>query len=267
MPRGVDPYDHAKLQGHLWTPAIERPDAWWVVAPGSVQTASGAVSQLNDLTGNGRHMTQGTAGSRFTYSDTGGPRGQAIMTGTGKSMSASVASSTFTAGLTLISVWRKIGSATAFNAAPLTRGFGNKPGPVDYYDASRYGGNGTAAFDATTTADNLGTSSLFTVFNILSQVVTASPFVLNEYVNGVLRKNYTFSATYGDAGSAIYLATRADGGTTANMDFIEGYVFQSITTAGRQRVEGYLSWKHWPSGQRPLGGAHPFRDRPPLIGD
>jgi hypothetical protein len=65
MPRGTAIYDEARLQGRLWTPALERPALWLDTFDlAAIVGVSGAVSQLTDKSGNGRHFAQGSAGNR-----------------------------------------------------------------------------------------------------------------------------------------------------------------------------------------------------------
>lgn len=46
---------------------------WWYDATQGLTLAGSAVTQWNDLSGNGAHLTQSTAGSKPTYNATGGP--------------------------------------------------------------------------------------------------------------------------------------------------------------------------------------------------
>lgn len=64
----IDPYRF----GRLWTPADITTALWLDASDAStVTTASGAVSQWNDKSGNARHATQGTAGNRPAYTSAG----------------------------------------------------------------------------------------------------------------------------------------------------------------------------------------------------
>lgn len=54
---------------------------WWLlVASGNVTESGGSVSQVNDLSGNARHFTQGTSLNRPTFSTTSGPNSGAGIT-------------------------------------------------------------------------------------------------------------------------------------------------------------------------------------------
>ena len=56
----------------VWNPSMIQTALWLDAAdPSTITTVSGAVSQWNDKSGNGRHATQTTAGSRPAYSSTG----------------------------------------------------------------------------------------------------------------------------------------------------------------------------------------------------
>jgi hypothetical protein len=71
-------------------------------------------------------------------------------------------------------------------------------------------------------------------------------------------------------------------GTTDNTDSFSGSIFSStpngtklaeivlthsqMTRQEREALEGYLAWKWWGNGGT-LPALHPFKNRPPLIGD
>jgi len=68
MPRGVSIYDEARLQGRLWTPALERPAFWLDVADISTMTIATGVSHWRDKSGNGANATQAAAARQPAYS-------------------------------------------------------------------------------------------------------------------------------------------------------------------------------------------------------
>jgi hypothetical protein len=71
MPRGINIYDEAKLQGRLWTPALVRPALWLDAADLSTISVATGVSEWRDKSGNGRHFTQGTGGTQPTFTANG----------------------------------------------------------------------------------------------------------------------------------------------------------------------------------------------------
>lgn len=84
----INPY----VFGVPWTPSQITTALWLDAADAStVTTVSGAVSQWNDKSGNARHATQSTAGSRPTYT-TAGQNGLNVLTFDGSDDSLSLAS-------------------------------------------------------------------------------------------------------------------------------------------------------------------------------
>src|SRR5215203_2681423 len=67
MPRGVDRYDEARVQGQLWTPTEWRGTsklALWVKVGESSITYSTGIGQINDLSGNANHVNQAVSGNQ-----------------------------------------------------------------------------------------------------------------------------------------------------------------------------------------------------------
>lgn len=64
MPRGTSRYDEALRQGRLWTPAVFSKSELliWLDASdlGTITSASSLVSQWNDKSGNGVHVSEAT---------------------------------------------------------------------------------------------------------------------------------------------------------------------------------------------------------------
>src|SRR5215203_2897576 len=76
MPRGIDRYDEARLQGRLWTPAAIQPAlGCWLDAgdPSTIIYATG-VSSWRDKSGRGAHATQATGALQPIYNPSGPPR-------------------------------------------------------------------------------------------------------------------------------------------------------------------------------------------------
>jgi len=71
MPRGVNQYDEAQLQGLLWTPDLVRPALWLDAADASTVSVATGVSEWRDKSGNGRHFTQTTTANQPAYNQNG----------------------------------------------------------------------------------------------------------------------------------------------------------------------------------------------------
>ena len=246
MPRGLNPYDEAGLQGRLWTPNVLRPALWFDAADLSTLTlVSGDASEWRDKSGNGRHVSQATAARRPTYAAlglNGRPTldwGSAINNKGFQNLSVSnfnptryfivadydgadpfnehagLVAHTFTAGIDLI----------------LT----NNTSTIWYSGSYFHNGNLTATNVALPTIN--------------------SPFVLaSNFAHSTNRTNLFI-------GNDRFLTglTRGWRGKISEV-FALDYV---PSVAQRQVAEGYLAWR-W--GIR-LDARHPFVNRPPLIGD
>src|SRR4051812_47429097 len=85
MPRGINAYDEARLQGRLWTPQAIQPalGCWLDAGDPSTITYAAGVSSWRDKSNRTRHATQATAGNQPTYVPVGPPRvsftGNALM--------------------------------------------------------------------------------------------------------------------------------------------------------------------------------------------
>ena len=89
----------------------------WLDASGSssVTLVSSAVSQWNDLSGNGRHATQSTANNRPAYSATVNGRNVITFDGTNDSLITGLASATISGYVTMFCVCRPLSTWTLAN--------------------------------------------------------------------------------------------------------------------------------------------------------
>lgn len=265
MPVGTDRRDEAKVQGRLWTPQADRARmlAWHAmdVAEGSAITYSTGISNLKDLSGNGRDGTQATGAAQPTLSDSG-PRRLAAFT---SAQSLQVLSSSDAATyLTVASAWsfwaliERQGTAT-FPAAYGTDNGGIQSARQIYYDSSAsyrisFGANGTG-INGTVNA-GIGEQHLALVTNTTAGVTT-------------LRTDGAQSGLDTPGMSLVPSTAFSVNGKSANliaMNFYEGGIFSAtLSTAECERLEGYACWK-WNLVSL-LPAAHRYKNRPPLIGD
>jgi hypothetical protein len=250
----------------LWTPAATTTALWLDAADAStVTTVSGNVSQWNDKSGNGRNVTQGTAGSRPAYTSAG-LNGLNVLTfdGTADSLSNTSAALQRNVGGSTIWAVARPGSNTAFSkfivqtitTAPATRA-------VLLYDASTgfiTGGRRQTAdtFQGTTaTAYSSSAKILCGQFDYTNAALTA-------FENGTqtaTRSFQTSGSTPNDAGGLFVgsnnLSATYWNGIICEIIFTHSVPSQSL----REQVEGYLAHKWGLTGGLP--GAHPFLTFPP----
>jgi streptogramin lyase len=230
-----------------------------------VQPTNGAsVSSWKDKSGLGYHAV-GNLGTG-TYSSNGFAGYPTIQITQSGNMKAPVPAGTFSNAVSAFIVWQKTGGSTGCDAL-VSRGLGGSGGPFDMYSYTSFGnspkiiGNGTtgsAYYDTITFFRNPNPNIFF--FNIASNASTT----WNESLNGSYRTLTTSEGTaaYGDAGSNIFIGTRADGFSTmiGNISEIIFYNF-SLSTTQRQSIEAYLVAKWGITAT--VGTAHPYKTLPP----
>jgi len=259
MPRGVSPRDEAQLQRRLWTPAEARPSVWLDAADVSTISISTGVSGWRDKSGFGGLVSQGTSGNQPAYT-VGGLNGLNVLTFDG--VNDSLENTTYVLP-TVYSVYA-VGRSSV---AGYSRLFTTRTADAIAYigtgvttsDYATFFGNGTVWNDLATNTPARSIASTC----IMGLVKANSVGGAIPYVNGIAQdaKNGTTTTTTG------FILGRAP----SNVQFWNGIVAEIIiqpalsTTAERQQFEGYLAWK-W-GLQNLIPAAHPFRNRPPLIGD
>jgi hypothetical protein len=259
MPRGVNIYDQANIESRLWTPnrGVVR-SGLNLDAQQNITVVSGNVSQWND-SNNLWSFTQGTAGSRPTYQATGW-----------NNYSPSVRFTAVSQRLVGTASFTPLVSSTAFTSFIVI----NQTGTGWFWE------HGPSSPSARTGLVVIGADLLA----VLNSQVTATTIATNT--------NYVICWRFdGSASTKSILrvngALAASGGITATTTTGTGELFIGFgpdpnTFIGNMRdclilpyaatdrqielIEGYLFWKN---GQLSLTlpASHPFRNRPPLIGD
>jgi hypothetical protein len=255
MPRGVSPLDEAHLQGRLWSPALLRPALWLDAADLSTISIDSGVSVWRDKSGNALNATQATPARRLTYNATGFNGLPCLQAAEANVMS--------------------------WPALPLTSG------GVVFYGFSinndiSYGVVATTAGHWDRFTDTRSYPELLRAPRIESLLLSAPTtgqhimcYVANPAVEYTIRRNgaqiyssgpFTFANNIVGLGAGSNIANAGAGGTALNGSIVEIAIFPGVMSPAEiQRMEGYLANK-W--GMRTnLPANHPFRNRPPLIGD
>jgi hypothetical protein len=261
MPRGVNAYDEAKLQGRLWSPELAGPSLWFDAADlSTIATISGAVSEWRDKSGFGRHVSQTTGVSRPAYT-AAGLNGLGVLTFDGVNDSLIQVSYAFPTVYSIYAVGRS--SATSYSrllsvssGADIFGFMGTGPTGSQY---ATFFGNGVAWNDITS---NTPTQSIAST-SIIGVVKANAVGGAIPYVNGIAQnaKNGTTATA-----SGFILGT-----TSSNQQYWLGIMAEIIMIPAlsdnpqRQQIEGYLAHKWGMKGQLPA--SHPYINSPPLIGD
>jgi hypothetical protein len=242
MPRGVSPLDEARLQGRLWSPDALRLGAWYDAADlATIATASGAVTDWRDKSGNGRNLTA-VATQRPTYTANGFNNRPAINYGAAQNNN------------------RLSWTGAAFSPVR-TFGVAHWEGPNPFVGYSgllsfNYAGN-SDLFLAEVSNQWFGARQIF--LNGNDPIATPLPTIQSPFLWG---DNEAASA------GRTFMWIGAD--RNENNRGWRGKIAEVVITLfvptlqERRTIEGYLAWKWGLDANLPAN--HPYRNRPPLIG-
>ena len=236
-----------RLANRAWTPALLsiRPSLWLDGKDlSTITTSGGVVSQWNDKSGNGRHASQATAGSRPSIVTKG-------LRFDGVDDTLKTASFVLSQPFSRVSVLAKRNaSATAQHYLNTTTG---TPNTALFNNSAA----GTVSMAAGTVAPTVnfanGKTSIF-----VEQFNGASSTLWQDGVG-----------TTGNPGAngldGVTIASSGAGAGFAQIDVFAVLVIPAILGGwDRQRLEGWLAWQYGLAANLPAG--HPFRNKPPLNG-
>jgi hypothetical protein len=215
---------------------------------GSVTLVSSAVSQWNDLSGNGRHATQGTANNRPAYSATVNGRNVITLDGTNDSLTTGLASSVISGFATIFCVCRPSSTfttTTGNNISPLlARNSDNSAayGMVMGYDSSSYGQRMTLNWFWRGTGFNFNNGPELTLGSMSVFCVRLGASNSDRRVNTDCSRWTGVTAGTGGASNAFLIV----GGDVGIGRFWKDYIAECIvysrdlSTSELRSVEGYL---------------------------
>jgi hypothetical protein len=260
MPRGVDPYDEARIQGRLWTPDYQPfTEGCWDLHDLSTVTVATGISQIFDKSGKGRHMVQPTSGIQMAL--VGGPGGigfGAQSTGT-QYLYATTPSGSYNVSTSMAECIVYQRNAGSSGAVTDMRNTGNGTPLIDDngsigFGARRRNDAGTIVSTTGQTGDNN--------WNIST--------IAHDGATIYSRKNggNTLSTNSSGTMSGINRITMNGngftlGGSLCNVTIASIIVVSDFTAM--EKLEGHLAWK-WQLFDN-LSSSHRFKNRPPLIGD
>lgn len=264
MPRGLTIYDDVKSQGELWTPAVRSGqvlELWFdAMDRATLSFASGnSVNGMKDKSGKGNHHTlQSTSTLQPTFVPMGmlgmpsisynddKLEGPFVFTGSvlGVYAAGTIASTVGNNGRLVscsVSAQNDWDSDQRFSVA---RSESNQL--VQIYR------NGAASLSVPT----YDLPSVFTAYNSGSTVQMG--------ING---SHAASSAKTGAMNTTLCAIGRGVNSTEYWVGYLNEVIFDSgpYSTYRRDKIEGYLAWK-W-GFQKNLVGGHPFKNRPPMLGD
>lgn len=260
MPRGLNRYDDARIQGRLLTPQLlaqqlrAKLHFWWSADFLTIDS-SGLVSGATDLTGQGRNGAQATATARLTYFPSDpmfGGRPAYGMTANPSVLSFLGDSAIRTVFHYFVSCYYKDGIDNSFDQNSYIIGGSGSFGSFRLMGSS-----------ATNGWQSLNTSRTF--YN------TGDPFPsINGFPASQTMLPLPSSVIQSRAALGRLQQTRVGGADTANQAWIGGFRHvvacnQVLSDFEAALIEGVIAWDDGTQGR--LVPTHRFVNNPPLIGD
>lgn len=273
MPRGVSLVDEARLQRRLWTPAQVLPSLWLDGADLSTLSMSGSsVTQWRDKSGNARHATTTVRNPGITRVNN---LNVINFTASGATKldtpDFNIAPNRQFCTFVVVSGAGLLGGGT-YPRIWVTKGSGDSSGAGSTYPQG-YFGAGPNAGTALQIAGGSGISEpivtgLGTGPQLLTGAFGTAGLAANE--NSISANGGARSVLTGQTGALSTTGIRVGSDvSTANVSSWNGWIAEFIMTLALsfpqvQAIEGYLAWKWGLVANLPA--AHPFKNRPPLIG-
>lgn len=263
MPSGVDRYDEAARQGRLWTPAEWRGTkklVAWFMADDSPITYATEVSNWGDKSGNNNHALQGTAAFEVGFDPIGwkapGRNMRAIVPNGSNEAFALTSALTYSGanGMSTHAAVHQNGVAAVRSIhAGLTQAA-----------QLRFSASATPVVQIVRSLQLLIQASTATVpagYNVIGMDAATNYSAI--WINGSREVQTSVDPAFTDI---AYLFTNGGG-----VEFFGGPVAEIVIANTKLsfdeqiRLSGYLSWRCGTVGN--LAASHPFKNRPPLIGD
>jgi hypothetical protein len=268
MPLGTDFLDAARLQRRLWTPlqlrGVGKLGAWFDIKdPSTISYATG-ISEWRDKGGLGLHATQATAADQPVYQPTSGVVNglpSIYFAGSGNRGLHLPSLSGLWSAIEGFYVWRSINEGSTSQGCVLGDFGVHVQGDHEpFTDGVVYTGFGSSVRK---TVGNPGPSLIVPRINRIRSATNDWSYSID---GTVIFSTGTNTVSLG--------ATPIIGGVLANTGTyypLNGYVSEVVLISGtttlreQQLLEGYLAWNWELHGN--ILSSHPFKNRPPLIGD
>lgn len=257
--------------GQLWTPAAITTALWLDAADAStVTTVSGAVSQWNDKSGNGRNFTQGTAANRPAYTASA-LNGLPAVTPDGSNdwlTGPVVFPGTTPDDYYIVAVLRMLSIISS--GANTSNGLFYQTGSV-VLNSNVYFNLADTNFANKSVTDLFPPSGGFIGAATTTQANTSYIFAFSRtsgtraiWINATIdasqsgAENYTGTAM---VATDLFMLRGLNNALNAHVGEIVALPYPS--DANRQRLEGYLAHKWGLAGSLPAG--HPYKTTPPYL--
>lgn len=250
----------------IWTPAEITTLAWYDPSDLSTIVADGSnnVVSIADKSGNGFTMTPPVGFEPVTGVNSRNALNVLTMDGGARVRNNNGFSFPASGNLSVIAV-HNVTAVDHDNDG--IWGFNSDALDVDFIANSFTQFDGKINFNATNTSTPFTTLPILDYFmsSIVLDFANTNTF---GYVNGLLDAdgtgNYTAKITDGATTRSLTIFGN-DNGAQMPYGYMAEYVFlEDVTTATRQKIEGYLAWKWGTVAGLPVG--HPYKTEPPYVG-
>lgn len=273
MPRALNVYREAQQQGQLWTPGVIAPLAvgswaWWRLQDkdGGVQRNATGVVTLFDKSGNGNHLTPNTGNPPFSELALGGVAPGVTFTAanTGLRRTAGVALANPVCAFMVGQV------ANTSEARMMSLSGASASADSGFYIPIIYNSQALKSYAG---GAFRGVSPAVTVGRPFIGSSLWSTTQSNVNLNGRPGTPNTIAYPSGSAamiglGIGANAETGGAGHTISEALFVPGYLLNMRLV---NLIEGYLAWEWAARGVTALladlNPAHPFKNRPPMLGD
>lgn len=240
----------------LWTPSELTTTAWYDADDADTIIVQ-YVSQWNDKSGNGNHVTQATA-TRQPLSSTRTLNGLNVLDFDGGDLLMNTSFTKSSLNVSYVQVFKSdltgsgIGAFIGFGRSTLSEGLIRNQSANETLRGygQRYPNQGEVYFNQDTNT------------HVVAYVKngTSSQFGYLDGTAGTERTNFCTTWTSQSLGLGAY----QDGSANFNGELGEAIVFDStLSETDRQKIEGYLAWKWGLQGNLPAG--HPYESSAPRI--
>jgi len=247
------------LGNRFFTPADIATELWLDASDaGTITESGGAVSQLDDKSGNARHATQGIGVDQPTTNASGINGKPSLSFFTGDELSSPVPSGTFPNGMTIFMVLTKLHYGGTNANHPFQRMLGSKASPFrgrwsdvsNGYWNHRYIGDGTNETSSWRVGNNFPPINTPLIHSIRFDDTNYT-----ESTDGTDIATKVHGGTYGDNATTIVIGNSYNEYEMGEIIAVDGILSES----DRQKLEGYLAHK-WGIA---LASGHPYELSPP----
>lgn len=236
----VDSYRFAAGGGGGFSPDDVAGLVLWLDASdaATITHSGGAVSQWDDKSASGLDVVQATGGNKPTTGAATQNGLNVISFDSTDTLAVAPGSPICAAAYSIFTVFRKTGSANAFECAPITMTVSNVASPFDAWDTNRF--IDLAAYSGSYT--NIKTSTSWAQFSWIG--VSGATDTFAERKDGSAVASGTQAQPWSVTSQVITIASRDDGVTKLTGDIAEILIYDvELTGTDLTDVEDYLATK------------------------